>query len=63
VLGDHRQEGWAVAVELCFTDTGNIRHFGTRSGSDGRQFDQRLVVENDIGRQVLRARNFRALLP
>ena len=24
MLGDHRQEGWAVAVELGFADTGHV---------------------------------------
>ena len=63
VLGDHSQEGRAMAVELRFADAGHVRHLGAGGGSRRRQLDQRLVVEDHVGWEVLRTGYLQPLLP
>src|SRR5271168_4960084 len=53
---DHRQEGLGIAFELRFADAWDRRELGLAAGFEARHLDQRRVVEDDIGRQRLAAR-------
>ena len=63
VLDDHREEGVAVAIELGFFYTWQVRNIGMRPSARCYLFDKDLVVENHIGRHILRASYFRTFPP